>query len=199
MPLPAVAPRAQNGVRILIAAEAAVKTGECADDVAPFKVAVMSQNGAAVTQVGTNIEQVVRRFADVVFPKRHNLHQAARADPADRILAERAFHLNQPQHNLRIQTGPAAFILDIDQQPAPLFLIGDKSCQTCRHRGQPTLALFRIVEHQPRRIHAADRAPHHGSHIVGKRFFTLRAGFCQRADQQRAGGTQQAAALQIGG
>lgn len=199
MPLPAVAPRAQNGVRIFIAAQAAVKTGKRADDVAFFKVAVMAQDGAAVTQVGADVEQVVRRFADVVFPKRHNLHQTARADTADCILAERAFHLNQPQHNLRIQTGPAAFILDIDQQPAPLLLVGDEPCQTCRHRGQPTLALFRIVEHQPRRIDAADGTPHHGSHIVGKRFLTLRAGFCQRADQQRTGGTQQAAALQIDG
>lgn len=199
LPLPAVAPRAQNGIRILIAAEAAVKAGKRADDVAFFKVAVMAQNGAAVTQVGADVEQVVRRFADVVFPKRHNLHQTARADAADRILAERAFHLNQPQHNLCIQTGPAAFILDIDQQPAPLLLIGDEPCQTCRHGGQPTFALFRIVKHQPRRIDAADGTPHHGSHIVGKRFFTLRAGLCQRAEQQRAGSTQQAAALQVGG
>lgn len=159
----------------------------------------MAQNRAAVTQVGTDVEQVVRRFADVVFPKRHNLHQAARTDSADCILAERAFHLNQPQHNLRIQTGPTAFILDIDQQPAPLLLIGDKPCQTYRHGGQPTFALFRIVKHQPRRIYAADRAPHHGSHIVGKRFFTLRAGLCQRAEQQRAGSTQQAASVRVDG
>ena len=102
IPLPSVAPGTDDGVGVFVAAEAAVETGEGADDVAVFDVEVVAQDGAAVAQVGADIEQVVVGFADVTLPEWHDLHQAFCADVADGILAERAFHFDQAEYQLCI-------------------------------------------------------------------------------------------------
>ena len=144
----------------------------------------MAKNGAAIAQIGADIEKVVRRIADIVFPKRHYLHQAARTHAADGILAKRAFHFNQAQNHLSVESGATAFILNIDQQTAALALIGNKARQSGRHRRQPTFPFPRIGKHQPRRAGAIDRTAHHGSHIIGQCFFTLRPRPCSRRRQK---------------
>ena len=144
----------------------------------------MAKNGAAIAQIGADIEKVVRRIADIVFPKRHHLHQTACTHAADGILAKRAFHFNQTQNHLSIESGTTAFILNIDQQTAALALIGNKACQSGRHRCQPTLPFPRIGKHQPRRASTINRTAHHGSHIIGQRFFTLRPRPCGRRRQK---------------
>ena len=144
----------------------------------------MAQNGAAIAQIGADIEKIVRRIADIVFPKRHHLHQTARAHSADGILAKRAFHFNQTQNHLGVESGATAFVLNIDQQTAALALIGNKACQSGRHRRQPTFPFLRICKHQPRRAGTINRTAHHGSHIIRQRFFTLRPSPCGRRRQK---------------
>ena len=154
----------------------------------------MAQNGAAIAQIGADIEKIVRRIADIVFPKRHHLHQTARTHAADGILAKRAFHFNQTQNHLSIESGTTAFILNINQQAAALAFIGNKACQSGRHRRQPTLPFPCIGKHQPRRAGAIDRTAHHGSHIIRQRFFTLRPRPCGRRRQKHGSADLQQAA-----
>ena len=58
-PLPSIPPRAQYGIRIFVAAQAAVKSGQRADNIAFFDIVVMAQNSAAVAQIGADVEKVV--------------------------------------------------------------------------------------------------------------------------------------------
>ena len=176
----AVAPCAQNGVRIFAAAETAVEARQRAVKVAVFQIIVVAQDGAAVAQVGADVEKIMRRFADIVFPKRHDLHQAARADAADGVLPERALHFDESEYNLGVQPGAAGFILDVDQQAAAFAFVGHISCQTGRHCRKPAFAFLRGSEHQPRRIDVVNRTAHHRSDVVRQGFFALRAGQRQR-------------------
>ena len=144
----------------------------------------MAKNGAAIAQIGADVEKIVRRIADIVFPKRHHLHQTACAHAADGILAKRAFHFNQTQNHLSVESGTTAFVLNINQQAAALALIGNETCQSGRHRRQPTFPFPRIGKHQPRRAGAINRTAHHRSHIIGQRFFTLRPRPCGRRRQK---------------
>ena len=154
----------------------------------------MAKNGAAIAQIGADIEKVVRRIADIVFPKRHHLHQTARTHAADDILAKRTFHFNQAQNHLSIESGTTAFILNINQQAAALALIRNKACQSGRHRRQPTFPFPRIGKHQPRWAGAINRTAHHGSHIIGQRFFTLSPRPCGRRRQKHGSADLQQAA-----
>ena len=159
--MPAVAPCAQDGVGVFVAAQAAVEARQSADDVAFFDIVVVAQDGAAVAQVGADVEQVVRRFADIVFPKRHDLHQPPRAHAADGVLAERAFDFDQTQNHLGIQLRAAAFVLDVDQQAAAFGGIGNVAGKAGGHRRQPAFAFVWIGEHEARRIDIVDGAAHH--------------------------------------
>ena len=58
-PLPSIPPRTQYGIRIFVAAQAAVKPCQGADNIAFFDIVVMAQNGAAVAQIGADVEKVV--------------------------------------------------------------------------------------------------------------------------------------------
>src|SRR5947207_5781798 len=69
--LPASLPRREHQARILGAAEAAVVARQRAEVVAVLLVDVVAQDGAAVGEVGAQVEEVVPRLADQLHPEGH--------------------------------------------------------------------------------------------------------------------------------
>src|SRR3954462_4400001 len=76
-----------------------------------FDGQVMAQDRAAITQVGTQIEQVLLAIPDKLYPERHDLHISACTGFRDGVFAESAFDLNHAEHELRIEAGPRTLIL----------------------------------------------------------------------------------------
>src|SRR5688500_14243581 len=73
----------------------------------------MAQDHAAEAQIGLHVEQPHRlATADQPRPERHYLHVAARTGTTDRVLSKAAFHLDQAEHQCRVETGPLAFVPD---------------------------------------------------------------------------------------
>jgi hypothetical protein len=71
----------------------------------------VAQDHAAEAQVGLHVEQAAHiAVADQARPERHHLHVATRAGAADGVLAKAALHLDQAQHQRRLQPGAAAFV-----------------------------------------------------------------------------------------
>src|SRR4051794_3798391 len=88
MPVPELA-GAEYRVRVLGLAAAAVIAAERHEKVATLAVHIVPQDHATEAQVGLHVEQFAGvAVADDARPERHHLHVAARADRADRELAE---------------------------------------------------------------------------------------------------------------
>ena len=149
----------------------------------------MPQDGAAVAQVGADVEQVVAFVADIALPEGHDLHQAFGAHVAHGVLAEGAFHFNQPQHHLRVEVGAGGFVLNHGEQAAAVEFVVDEAGEPCGHFVEPALRVCGAVEHQIGRAGVFYGLAHDAGHVVGKRFFALRAGLrqCGREQQQAAG------------
>src|SRR5690606_35545260 len=99
------APSAKDQVRIFWLAEAAVIATQCTIKITFFNIDVVPRNGTTVTQIESEVEQVVVRSTDSANPEWHDLHKAASANRGDGVFLEAAFNLNQAQHHLRIQPG----------------------------------------------------------------------------------------------
>ncbi len=71
----------------------------------------MLENGAAVSQVGADVEEVVLGSADFIEPERHDLHQPQGAGVRDRKLVEAALDVDDGQNKFRRQAGAAGFLM----------------------------------------------------------------------------------------
>ncbi len=153
----------------------------------------MAQDGAAVAQVALEVEQLAHvAIADGAHPERHDLHQPACIGRADRIFPESAFHLDQPEHQRRLQPGPLGLVVDrLDQFHADLRL-GNPGFEPARHLAQP----FQVAEPLAARGERRPDGPAIGNgrrqraaHGVGQRLLLLRP----RMGRGRRNGQQQAA------
>ena len=115
---------------------------------------VVAQDHAAEAQVGLQVEQARRiAVADHPGPERHHLHVATRAGAADGVLAEAALHLDQPQHQGRLQPGACAFVPQRLQELEPGVGLGLVALEPLGHRALPLQegqALLGAGERQPR-------------------------------------------------
>ncbi len=76
-------------------------------------------------------------IANHARPERHDLHIAACAHAGDGKLAERAFHLDQAQHQRHIQPGTLGFVPDGLQEIAAHLPLGLAPAQAVAHGAQP--------------------------------------------------------------
>src|SRR5262245_31048528 len=148
---PAALPGREHQARVLRAAEAAVVAHERAKIIAVLLVDVVAQDGAAVGDVGAQVEEVVLRRADQLDPERHDLHVAARSRGRHRVLAEGALHLDHAEHQLRVETRARRFGLDGAQQLEALLAVGDALLEALVHRFQPAPRVVLGAEVHPRR------------------------------------------------
>jgi hypothetical protein len=77
---PEVVPEADHFGRVGVFAQAAVIAGQGAVDVTVFLAQVITEDGAAIAQVGGIIGEIILRPAQLGFPERHHLHHALSPD-----------------------------------------------------------------------------------------------------------------------
>src|SRR5678815_668830 len=99
--LPSALPRPKHQIGVFGPAESSVVAPQRPEIVASLHVEIVPQNRAAVSEVCPEMEQVVAGVADELHPEGHDLHVAARARAGHGVLAKAAFHLDQPQDELR--------------------------------------------------------------------------------------------------
>ncbi len=142
-----------------------------------FKIPVLAQDCAAVTQVGADVEQVVRLLPMQFF--QNGITCISRAPPTPLIAYWRnALSISiSPNTLCVVQTLLVAFVLDVDPAACAAFSSSGmslaKRADMADNQRRATLPDCRTPA---RRIDAADRTPYHGSYVllVGC-FFTLRA------------------------
>ena len=136
--------------------------------VASLHVEIVPQNRAAVSEVCPEMEQVVVGLAEQRHPERHDLHVAARARAGHGVLAKAAFHLDQPQDELRIEACPQRLVMDRTQQFHAALPLGHARRQALFHLVDPALAVLGRAKVQPGRC----LVRHHGgqalAHAVGE-------------------------------
>src|SRR5512135_185984 len=109
--VPSLLPRSDHSAGIVGLPQAAVVATQGAKVVALFPVEVVAQDDATIAQIDSQVEQVVVRPADQLDPERHHLHVAARTDLRDGVLAKTALHVDDAEHELRIQARPRRLVL----------------------------------------------------------------------------------------
>ena len=98
----------------------------------------MAQDDAAETQVGLHVEQLAWvAIANHARPERHHLHVATGTHAGDGVLAERAFHLDQPEHQRHIEPGALGFVPHGLQEVAAHLPVGLTAAQTVAHGAEP--------------------------------------------------------------
>jgi len=91
---PAVSPGTNYHVGILRPAQAAIVAAQGAEQIALFDVEIVPKDGAAVAQVGADVEQILVGGADIFDPEWHYLHVAPCPGTGYGIFLEAAFDLD---------------------------------------------------------------------------------------------------------
>src|SRR3954466_2358422 len=171
--LPSTLPRPEHQIGVVGLAQGAVVAPECPEIVPSLHVEIVPQNGAAVSEVCPEMEQVVVGLAEQLHPERHDLHVAACARAGHGVLAKAAFHLDQPEDKLRIEPRPHRLIVDRTQQLHAALSVGHAWRQALFHLVDPALAILGRAKMQP----GWRAVRHHGretlTHAVGERLVGL--------------------------
>ena len=80
-----------------------------------LSVKVGTKYVATASEVGIKMSVVVIWLTDLLFPKRHDLHQALSAGSGDRTTVKSAFHLNNREHPLRRQGEASRPLADLNE------------------------------------------------------------------------------------
>jgi hypothetical protein len=129
-----------------VTAQAAVVAGQGAPQITFFQIQVVLENGAAVTQVGRQVYQVVIRPAQFVFPEGHDLHDALGASPGQGEAVEQAFHMNDRQYQVGLEPGAGSFAVYQTQKAQTLGLVGNVAVHPRGHVQQPDLGIEGVTE-----------------------------------------------------
>ena len=133
-------------VRVLWFAPAAVIAAQGHKKVAFFKIDVVAQDGAAVTQVGAHVEKVVFLVADGFDPERHDLHIAACASFRECVFAEPAFDLDEAEDELWVESCARGFVVNRSQQFLAGIRVGNALFEAQGHLGEPAVTFGNIFD-----------------------------------------------------
>ena len=114
----------------------------------------MGQDGAAVTQIGGVVGQVVLGAAQFGFPEGHHLHQSLGTHRGNGKTVEQAFGMNQRHHQIGAQAGFAGFSMHQTQQVQAFLGIGHIALEAGRHIQQPDLR-FKAIGKTVGLVHGA--------------------------------------------
>ncbi len=156
-------------------AEGSVVASQRTERVAAFDIQVVAQDRAAVAQIGAQVEQILVAIADQFQPERHHLHVAARARLRHRVFAEFALHLNDAEHQLRIEPGSGRFVLHGNKKILAGDIVRNMPFQPPRHVGKPRGAFRLRCEGQPLTGAIGHGTVQYRLHARGKRLVLLLA------------------------
>src|SRR5258708_28398868 len=155
--LAAPAPRGEHHARVLGVAEAAVIAAERAEIVAFLHIQIVTQDDAAVAQVGAQVKQIVGRAAEELRPEGHHLHVAARSGGRHRVFAKRALHFEHTEHQLWIEPGARRLVVNRAQKLDALLSIRHPLRQAPLHVVQPAVRILGGAEGKRRHRLVGDR------------------------------------------
>src|SRR4051794_31063017 len=102
-------PGGEHHVRVFGTPKRTVIAAEGAKKIAAFDIEIVTQDDTAVAQVRSQMEEIVLRRADELDPEWHHLHVAASAGRRYGVFPEAAFHLDDAEDELRVETRALCF------------------------------------------------------------------------------------------